>query len=55
MTLEELERKIAEMMPTASVDTDNHGQLIIYTGLQMKDPNDYRSEVVEFKRPSEED
>lgn len=48
MKLTDFERKIREMIPHANVETDNHGQLIIYTNLMMKDPNDFDSELTEF-------
>jgi len=39
---EELRTKLEELIPTASLDEDNDGQVIIYTGLaQTKNGNYY--------------
>lgn len=43
MTPEELGEKVREIIPTATFEEDNEGQLIIYTGLTIE--ND---EVKEF-------
>ena len=33
MTIKELERRIGEIIPSAAFETDNEGQVLIYTGL----------------------
>lgn len=33
-TRAEFERDMAKIIPTAVVETDNHGQIIVYTGLK---------------------
>lgn len=43
MTRRELEAAILAVIPTASFDTDNDGQIIVYTGLM-----NYGEGVVEF-------
>lgn len=48
MKLTDFERKIREFLPNCTVDTDNHGQIIVYTDLMMANPNDHQSELVEF-------
>lgn len=49
MTLIDLEKAIRALLPNASVETDNHGQIIIYTNMMMKDSKDYQSELISFQ------
>lgn len=51
MTLPEFENHIRALLPEATVETDNHGQIVVYTNLKMKDENNYQSELVPFVSP----
>lgn len=51
MTYEEFEKAIKKVLPEASIDTDNEGQIVIYTNLMLQDKGDGVSEVVEFEPP----
>lgn len=55
MTLTELEVQIRNLLPHAIVETDNHGQLVVYTNVMMKDESNYNSELVEFKMKDGDD
>ena len=44
MTIQEFETALAEFMPTAAMDFDNEGQIIIYTGFASDDDG----QIVEF-------
>lgn len=48
MTLAELEEKVLEVIPTATLDFDNQGQIVVYTGLMVDEDSqqviDYESE-----------
>jgi len=33
MTMDQLVQALAQLLPLATIDTDNEGQIIIYTGL----------------------
>ena len=35
MTLDELRQKIESILPGASLEQDNEGQLVIYTGMKL--------------------
>lgn len=51
MTLDDLEEALADILPAGfQVETDNHGQVIIYTGLSLDDDG----ELVDFE-PSDDD
>lgn len=39
-TYAQLEAALGKLVPSASIDTDNYGQLIIYTGLTEASPSD---------------
>lgn len=43
MTVAELEKLIEAVIPGAAFETDNYGQILIYTGLMKKD-----DKVVDF-------
>lgn len=46
MNLEELEEELAAVLPAGfQIETDNHGQIIIYTGLMQDDDG----ELVDFE------
>lgn len=46
MTIEELEEALEEVFPSGfSIDTDSHGQLVIFTGLK----EDEEGELIEMK------
>lgn len=52
MTFEELEEALQEVLGTGyQIDTDNHGQIIIYTGLCEDDDG----ELVEFESDDEDE
>lgn len=52
MNLEELEEALEGILPAKfQIETDNHGQLIIYTGLSQ----DEDGELVDFEFEDEED
>ncbi len=52
MNIEELEEALEEVLPNGfQIETDNHGQLIIYTGLRQDDDG----ELVDFVDEDEED
>lgn len=51
MNLADFERSVKALIPSASVDMDNEGQIIIYTSLKMSDPRNHQSELVEFVLP----
>jgi hypothetical protein len=48
MTLADLEESLHNVLPSASFDFDNEGQLIIYTDLKLEDDGDEDSELVQF-------
>lgn len=49
-TKEELETAIANLIPGASIEKDNYGQIIIYTGLMVGMNN----ELVDFLETDED-
>lgn len=52
MTFEELEEALQEVLGTGyQIDTDNHGQIVIYTGLREDDDG----ELVEFEADEEDE
>ena len=52
MNLEELEEALEEVFPNGfQIETDNHGQIIIYTGLRQDDDG----ELVDFEGDEDED
>lgn len=52
MNIEELEEALEDILPAGfQIDTDNHGQIIIYTGLQQDDDG----ELVDFVNEDEEE
>ena len=55
MTIEELEELISGVLPGAIVDFDNQHQIIIYTGLMLKDEEDKDSDLVDFDPDAVED
>ena len=51
MNLEELEEALEEVLPNGfQIETDNHGQIIIYTGLRQDDDG----ELVDFEGEEED-
>jgi hypothetical protein len=51
MNLDDLEEMLAEVLPAGfSIETDNHGQLIVYTGLRVDDDG----EIEDFE-PEDDD
>jgi hypothetical protein len=51
MNLEELEEALEEIFPNGfQIETDNHGQIIIYTGLSQ----DEDGELVDFEEDEED-
>lgn len=51
MNLEELEEALEEVLPNGfQIETDNHGQIIIYTGLRQDDDG----ELVDFEAEEED-
>jgi hypothetical protein len=54
MNIEELEEALDELFPNGfSIETDNNGQLVIYTGLKHHD--DEEGELVPFDLEEDED
>lgn len=52
MNIEELEEALEDILPAGfQIETDNHGQLIIYTGLAQDDDG----ELIDFEGEEEED
>jgi hypothetical protein len=52
MNIEELEEALEEILPAGfQIETDNHGQLIIYTGLSQDDDG----ELVDFEGEEDEE
>ena len=52
MNIEELEEALDDLFPGGfSIETDNHGQLIVYTGLTQEDDG----ELVAFDSEEDED
>ena len=51
MTLEELEEALEELLPSYQIETDNDGQIIIYTGLTESDDG----ELVPFDEDEDEE
>lgn len=52
MNIEELEEALEDILPNGfQIETDNHGQIIIYTGLQQDDDG----ELVDFVQEDDED
>lgn len=52
MNIEELEEALEDILPNGfQIETDNHGQLIIYTGLQQDDDG----ELVTFVNEDEDE
>jgi hypothetical protein len=52
MNIEELEDALEDILPNGfSIETDNHGQIIIYTGLAQDDDG----ELIDFVEEDEED
>jgi hypothetical protein len=51
MNIEELEEALEDILPAGfQIETDNHGQLIIYTGLAQDDDG----ELVDFESDEED-
>lgn len=51
MNMEELEEALEGILPTGfHIETDNHGQIIIQTGLRQDDDG----ELVDFEEPEED-
>ena len=52
MNIEELEEALSDILESSSfsVETDSHGQVIIYTGLSLDD----NGELVDFEPPDED-
>jgi hypothetical protein len=48
MTFNELVRKVLETCPTACFEFDNHGQIIIYTGLKKPKSGKNEEQLEEF-------
>lgn len=52
MNIEELEEALEDILPPGfQIETDNHGQIIIYTGLAQDDDG----ELVDFEGDEDED
>jgi hypothetical protein len=52
MLLEELEEALGDILPPGfSIETDSHGQLIIFTGLSSDDDG----ELIDFEDDEEDD
>lgn len=52
MTYKQLESAIMAILPSASFEEDNYGQVIIYTGLQLPkttEGNSYDQELEQFE------
>ena len=53
MTTDDLYRRILDILPLATMDEDNDGQILIYTGL-YQDVNDETGETL-IETPNEDD
>lgn len=52
MNIEELEEALEDVLPNGfQIETDNHGQIIIYTGLMQDDDG----ELIDFVADDDED
>lgn len=52
MNIEDLEEALDDLLPGGfSIETDNHGQIVIYTGLKQEDDG----ELVSFDPEEDED
>lgn len=52
MNIDDLEESLAELLPVGfQIETDNHGQIIIYTGLRQDDDG----ELIDFEPDEDED
>lgn len=52
MNIEELEEALDELLPGGfSIETDNHGQIVVYTGLKQDDDG----ELLPFESEEDED
>lgn len=52
MNIDELEEELSQILPHGfTIETDNHGQLIIYTGWSQDDDG----ELIDFEGDDEED
>ncbi|MCI0557190.1 MAG: hypothetical protein MN733_01755 [Nitrososphaera sp.] len=48
MTFDELIRKILEILPYATLDEDNYGQIIIYTDMKNILDENGKSKIIQF-------
>lgn len=53
MNFEKFKRAIKRIIPEASVDFDNKGQVIVKTDKMLKDKNNPNSDLVAFIQPQE--
>jgi hypothetical protein len=54
MNIEELEEALDELFPAGfSIETDNHGQIVVYTGLKHSDSEE--GDLVPFDAEEDED
>lgn len=51
MTFDDLMRKILDVIPDATLDEDNEGQIVIYTGLE----EDAQGNIRQFEPPPDDD
>ena len=56
MNIEELEEALDELFPNGfSIEYDNHGQVVIYTGLKKQDDDDGDGDLIPIDVEEDED